>query len=100
MAQPNSAAASRRKPRRRIMETAGYTQTSPLSRSLAEPRPEDTHDLVAQKTLEPMTQIDAGAWDPAAADAEQFRASSGSPRFRQSGRGFYKGVERAEARST
>lgn len=36
--------------------------------------PEDAHDLVAQKTLELMTQIDSGAWDPAASEAEQIRS--------------------------
>lgn len=36
--------------------------------------PEDAHDLVAQKTLELMTQIDSGAWDPGASEAEKIRS--------------------------
>ena len=44
------------------------------ARRAGDVHPEDTHDLVAQKALELMTQIDAGTWDPATADVEQIRA--------------------------
>jgi len=36
--------------------------------------PEDAHDLVAQKTLELMAQIDSGTWDPATAETEKIHA--------------------------